>query len=552
MELQVANNIDLKFRKIMGRTYLNENHLEDALEVFTSLVRDYPQDVESLIVLGNMYLAGGDGVTAAQIFRRAHELEPGNPAIEQQLLLASTDETPGDPEPVPTDPQAIARLLKKLSGATEDVQEEQIARAVELLQGILQSQRPAEMVANHLEQIDELLPALVEINARQALADGKPELAQALRDLRDNILLQKENAAGEEAPSPAVEELLGGLLSARTFSGRVLFLAPDPENLSERMGLLREALQGMECPVQAAREYSALSVDRPDVVIASNPHVNPRILESMAALSVLKAPLVVDLDDDFEHLPVYHPNYASMGLNTPARGRAHTQALLLANLVTVNSAVQANSLASLGYPVKFIPDGWSNKNPFWAKPAALRSSIHIGWVGSSGQLEDLAQIRRVINRVMREFSNVQLVIIGNAQAYRLFDAIPENRRMFLPALGPSEYPFLLSQVDILVAPLRNDPYHMASSDRVLMEAGARGIPWLASPAPAFKRWQDGGLTCGSLDEWYINLRQLISDVDLRRRFGQAGRESARTREMHHLSSLWLQAFSEVSESQQKG
>ena len=54
----------LKVRKIIGRTYLNDNRLEEALDVFSGILRDYPQDVESLVILGNLYLASGDGKSA--------------------------------------------------------------------------------------------------------------------------------------------------------------------------------------------------------------------------------------------------------------------------------------------------------------------------------------------------------------------------------------------------------------------------------------------------------------------------------------------------------
>ena len=62
---------ELKVRKILGRTYLNENRLSDALDVFSKILNDYPDDVETLHILGNFYLASGDGKTAKKIYRCA-------------------------------------------------------------------------------------------------------------------------------------------------------------------------------------------------------------------------------------------------------------------------------------------------------------------------------------------------------------------------------------------------------------------------------------------------------------------------------------------------
>jgi glycosyltransferase involved in cell wall biosynthesis len=259
-------------------------------------------------------------------------------------------------------------------------------------------------------------------------------------------------------------------------------------------------------------------------------------------------PIILDLDEDFENLPISHPNYIAQGLNTPARARAHTTALLLANLVTVNSLSLSNAISELGYQVQVIPEGWSSENALWGKQVGPRKQINLGWVNSSGQLEDLAMIRRVAIRILREFADTQIVVIGDANAYRLFESIPENRRIYLPAVDPAEYPYLLSQIDILLAPVRDDPFHMCASDHILMEAGVKNIPWVASPVPAFKEWQVGGLVANNMDEWYIYIRQLVMDAELRRNFGQAGCQTARGREMSQLANRWLQAIADVIQS----
>jgi len=56
--------IELNTRKTIGRGRLSSNRVADALEICAGLLRDYPQDVESCLVLGDLYLAGEDGKTA--------------------------------------------------------------------------------------------------------------------------------------------------------------------------------------------------------------------------------------------------------------------------------------------------------------------------------------------------------------------------------------------------------------------------------------------------------------------------------------------------------
>ncbi|MDR3578295.1 MAG: tetratricopeptide repeat protein [Anaerolineaceae bacterium] len=533
----------------MGRTYLNENRLEEALEIYSKILQDYPDDVESLLILGNIYLASGDGKTAKRVYQRALELQPNNPAIRRQLLLAEEEQGLGVGEPVPTDPEAVARLLQRLTGKKSMVKEADILKAAEILEEILQSPNPAEIVASRLDEIDDLLLALIELNVRQAQSDGKPELAEGLRNLQIAIELQsRSDESGDGKPwlvSGDPELQAGG---SQRFRGKVLFLNSQPSAQSSRMKLVKSGLDCLGCQIIEANEFPQPAGQFPDVAIVSNPHIYPKLLESLASLTANNVPIILDLDTDFELLPVSYPEYSLIGLGTPARGRAYMASMLLASLVTVTSDVQAQSLRSGGYPVSVVPDGWTRQNPLWEKKNGARETINIGWLGSSGQLEDLAGIRRVIIRILREFPYTQIVITGNPQSYRLFESVPENRRKFLPPVAPEENPYLLSQLDILLVPLHNHPYNQSLSDKVLVEAGVKQIPWIASPIPAFQSWQAGGIIADTIDEWHLNLRQLVIDAEMRKNLGKSGFLAAKKREMSQLGHVWLSTIENVLET----
>jgi tetratricopeptide (TPR) repeat protein len=550
----MPGNKELQFRKMMGNTYLNEDRVEEAVKVYAGLLRDYPDDCDSLLVMGNLYLAAGDGKTAETLFQRALKLAPDNVSIQRQVWLAQNSEGNQSPEPIPTDPDAIHRILQVLTGKKEEIPEEKINQAANLLSLIVRSPNPSQVVTSYLNEIDDLLPALIELNIRQARADGKYDLAGGLSSLRDNIMLQKQNMIINQVN--AVPQPVGSLGTAAAaaqpgqapqFRGNVLFLTPEGQFESDRLALLQEALKEAGCQVEAAQSFGPDS-PRPDVVVIHNAHLSPRILESAAALSAAAVPLVVDLDQDFEHMPVTHPNYSLIGLNTPARARAFSTALLLADRVIVNSEFLASSVTDLGYQASLIPDGWSKSNTLWAKPSRARKTINIGWMHTTGQVEDLALVRRVLVRILREFPNTQMVVIGDSEAYRLFESISESRRIFLPAVEASEIQYLLSQVDILIAPARNTPYQMSFSDRPLMLAGARGIPWVASSIPSYAKWREGGILASDLDDWYLALRQLVVDSEMRLSTGLAGNRAARQRDMELIVEQWLQVFTEVVQS----
>ncbi len=531
---------ELKVRKILGRTYLNENRLAEALDVFSKILADYPEDGETLLILGNFYLASGDGKTARALYLRAQNLEPENQTIQRQIDMAEAVLQDGPEELAPADIPAVARLLQRLTGRTKVIHETDILRAAHLLEKIVQSDNPAELVAEHLDEIDELLPALLELNIRQAHSDHRPDLAEGLRNLQLNIEVQLEQRQFESLTPET------GLSTPPSYKGRILLLLPDPQKKSSRVALLKQTLEALGCQVTEKTEYLSGRDERPDVVLTSNPHVNPGLIKSLAALSTAGVPLLLDLDTDFEKQPVSHHEYGTKGLGSQSRSNAYTAALSLAKVVSVSSELQAASLKGLVERVCVIPDGWTHANKLWEKEAHPRETLNIGWVGASGQLEDLVSIRRYILRILREFPVTRIVIIGDPQAYRLFDTLPENRRLYLPLAGYEEFPYLLGQLDVLLVPLRNLPYNLSLPDSILMEAGARGVPWLASPIPAFRRWPGGGLFCENPDEWHLNLRHLVMDAELRRNLSRAGRQAARAREMEKLGRLWLEIIEQMT------
>ncbi|MBI3764692.1 MAG: hypothetical protein HY260_22865 [Chloroflexi bacterium] len=181
---------DSLIRKGLGRVHLNSHRIGEALEIYAGVLRDCPEDVEAQLMLGDCYLAGGDAATATHLYTRARSLDPHHPAIDRRLWLAQAEraqlpETRA--EAVPTDPEAIARLLQRLTDRETPVAEAEVNRAAQMLEEMINSRQPALAVAERLNEIDALLPALLELNVRQARAGGRPDLAEALDLLLQNI-----------------------------------------------------------------------------------------------------------------------------------------------------------------------------------------------------------------------------------------------------------------------------------------------------------------------------------------------------------------------------
>lgn len=534
--LPEVNAPDLRVRKMLGHTYLNENRVEEAVQLFSEILKDYPDDVDSLVAMGNLYLAAGEGEQARRFYERALWLDPHNQGLRRQIEKAWRESWEVRQQPLPTDLKSVGHLIQRLTGRQKEITEEELRRAAGMLYRILHAENPAAEIAERLDEMDEILPALLEINIRQAQADGNVQVEEALRALQEVIYAQVMERE-EASPSSRKEDQFFSISKRR-----ILLVKSKTFGRSNRMGLLESALQQagavVEHDVSACLQEGCL----PDMIILPNPHMCPESLEGIARLTASGVPLLVDLETDFEQLPVDHPAYADFGLGTAARGKAYASALLLADSITVPSALQAESLRKAGRPAIYVPDGWMRTNFLWMQDSEPRDAIHLGWVSNPSQSQDLASIRRAIVRVLREFPQTRLVLIGDYQAYHLFDVLPDHRRMYLPMTGVDEYPYLLGQVDILMIPLRNHPYYDSISDQILVEAGIRAIPWVGSPVAPFSRWMAGGRLATSIDEWHLHLRELVMDGEQRQGLGMTGRKMALSRESSELSLLWLRTL----------
>jgi len=540
---------DLSVRTLQGRENLTLGNIRESLRIFINILRDYPEDVRTLLTLGDVYLASNQTATAMQFYTDALKIDPQNVEVISRIKLAALDfpdQTPFPMKKVPSSPVAVNNLLQELTESPAPIAEAEIQRAADLLEVILQSSRPGDAVRENLDNIDSLLPALIEINIRQALADGRPDLASALGELQENISLQWSNrkALDEGTPNPAKKNPLQP--QGEQFKGKVSFLLAGEPEPGSKMDLLQEALRDCGCEVSADASVKNLGNAKPDILITDNPHTNPESIQTLAAYSAARVPILLNLSCDFEELPLTHPDYPSAGLRNPEVARAYLTSLTLADRIIVSSKTLAEILQPAYAKVEVIPESWSRKNELWAKNSPSRSTVNLGWINTGGSLEDLASVRRVIIRLLRQFPETQLVIAGDMKAYQLFDSIPETRKLYLPSVENEDLPYLLSQIDILLVPMRNTAFNRSTSDELLVDCGVKKIPWIASPIPAFTDWNSGGIIATSIDEWQVFLSQIINDPDLRKSLGEQGFNKAEAREANQVVSTWLNLMKQAA------
>ncbi|GAB4479684.1 MAG: hypothetical protein Kow0088_20820 [Anaerolineales bacterium] len=552
--------MDLAQRKAIGKQHLEANRIEQAIQVFAQILREYPADIESYLILGDCYLADGDPSTALAFYSQAQELAPQDPKVLRRVNLAQVEVAMGEgkrtsafSEHLISSPQLstpakqIADLVERLANRPSAVSEQEIQRAAQLLEEIIHSPHPALKVAERLDEIDELIPALLELNIRQARQDGREDLAIGLENLLHNIYLQKE--VHGDMPSSQKDGTAGIAAGKKTL--RILWIDPIPDLPLIASKVPANKLAELDCQLVRQTENQEIDLDDFDAVLAVHPHCDPQSMEWLAAAHGAKLPILLYLEADFEQIPLQHPAFELLGLSNAARAKAYSAACWLADRIVVPSEAFANTLRQANFPVTVVPPAWDSEDLSNSKPVRPRHTLNVGWIGLGGELEDVFQVKRMIVRVLREFPHVRLVVAGDVEVYQLFDSLPQSRRIFLPLVAAEDYWYALKQMDVLLLPLRNTPFHNSLSDKRLIDAGGRGIPWLASPFSAAVNWASGGLIANTLDEWHTYLRQLVLDNDLRVSLGNAGQQQVQLRSLNMQSRLWYHTFREVIQGKRR-
>lgn len=544
---------NIRLRKELGRAYLRSDKIEEALEVYADILENFPEDIESYVVIGDYLLAEGRPDLALHLYRQALKINPEEPNVVNRVNLAKTErefsENHGEttPEKSLETPTEIIRFLRERVGYSKRITDEELARATRLLNTVLNSPHPAKVVSDHLQEIDSLLPALIDMNIRQARTEGRNDLVSSLKQVL-NALPTEDRKSAKNLQKEAHLNRRG---KVRNIS-RILLLHQEQISLTHRLMLLSQAMSTNGIQVDISPSKVPIGNEGYDAIIAQAPMTNLEDLEDLATWSAKGIPIIVNLEADYEQMPVTHPHYEVLGLDTLNKAKSYTTLLLLADAICVPSSSLGATLLSVGYPVRVIPEGWDRQNEMWHKPSAKRHTLHLGWMRDPGQLEDIAMIRRVLLRLIREFPHVCLLILEDSQVYQLFEKVPDPQKLFLPLVNFEDYPYLLSQMDVLLIPSRNTPYNRSCSDKRYVEAGVRRIPWISSPIPSAISWGVGGLIADTLDEWYMHLRQLILDHDLRNALGLNGRERAEEREIMKIVPEWIDLISSCIAQKKNG
>ena len=273
-----------------------------------------------------------------------------------------------------------------------------------------------------------------------------------------------------------------------------------------------------------------------DVVVIQRP-LTPALVTVCRALKRAGIAVVVELDDDFEHIdprntawPTVQPHLAEHNGGRSWRNLA--ECCDIADLVTVSTPALAELYGRHGRVrviPNYVPTAYLHIDPPTREPGD--DYVRIGWSGNiDTHPNDLPQTRGAVGRLCREL-DVPFHIIGDndARLTRHLGLAPGTKVASTGGWLPlAKYPVGMSLLDVGIVPLDLTPFNEAKSHLKGLEWAATGVAFAASPTGEYRRLAELG--AGDLVErpkdWHRVLKRLATDDDYRAERAQHGKRVA--------------------------
>jgi glycosyltransferase involved in cell wall biosynthesis len=260
--------------------------------------------------------------------------------------------------------------------------------------------------------------------------------------------------------------------------------------------------------------------------------------------------LIMDLDDDY--FKIDKENRTAYEFWQGEYRDNLLEGIQLSDVVTVASQGLKESLEkTTGHPNIRVVENCIDAGATGIVRPYNPEVLKIGWAGTENTAAWLPMIKDVINkaaadkygrRVYVEFIGVPADYAGSLgfrfrKGFGRCITFIHDMRSYIQELGT---------IDILLAPYRSTPFTEAKFPTKALEAGALGIPLIASAIRPYRDWITHGVN-GFLvpnnrqHEWGHYLGALIEDVELRKRIGKAARERAQLNSKQSFGVKWEEA-----------
>ncbi len=246
--------------------------------------------------------------------------------------------------------------------------------------------------------------------------------------------------------------------------------------------------------------------------------------------------LVYELDDDV--FSVTPENWNAYRLySRPDIRDAVAHAAEVADLVTVSTEPLAEVMREYNPNVAVL----GNCVPGWVTglPRTRRDRPRIGWAGGASHGVDIGLVAHPVRRFLQRFPGWDAQL--NGTDYRDTIKAPQDRVFYAPWIQVNTDPegfYSGVDFDIALCPLHPTTFSRSKSAVKAIEAGARGIPVIATDCPAYTpviTHGVNGFIVKHEHEWLKYASLLAADNELRATMGEAARDMARE---HLIENRW--------------
>lgn len=254
--------------------------------------------------------------------------------------------------------------------------------------------------------------------------------------------------------------------------------------------------------------------------------------------------IIYDLDDNFFEIEKTHPSYEALGPGNPFFLDRIIKCLKLSTLVTVTcESLKQVCLEKSGIPeekVRIIPNGWG-MTYYRHSRSTNPQMCTFGWAGTPTHKRDFELVVKPLKKILLEYPWTRIALAGDQKLYNFFDRIPDRQKLILPNVLFDYYFYLLGFFDVVLAPLENIPFNRSKSPLRLIDAGAKSLPWIASPVGEYVSFGEGNpslLYANSDDEWFDRLQAMAVSSEERKTVGRHCKHLSQKYHMAYLINDW--------------
>ncbi|MCC6954741.1 MAG: glycosyltransferase [Deltaproteobacteria bacterium] len=198
-------------------------------------------------------------------------------------------------------------------------------------------------------------------------------------------------------------------------------------------------------------------------------------------------------------------------------------------------------------PIHVLPNYYPRDLPPFAQhPAKPGTEINVGWAGSLGHMADILSFAPNIGRLIADFPQSNLHLMGNETLPSLVH-VPKDRLRFKPWGSMDQYFEFWLPIHIGIVPLLDTPYNRGRSDIKAVEIAASGALPILPDTLIYRDFiaATGVPTYRSLDEAEEILRSFMANPEKVRTAAERAYTYVRDRRLQSADSERLRLYSSM-------